>query len=131
MTESPSWVVHKFGGSSVADAKCFERVADIVESQKGPHQAIVLSACKGATDALLDLVSLAESQQPGWRERLAALRERHAGFAASLLDPGARSEYLAQFDRDVEDIAVVLQTTSIMRSAAQTVRDLCSGFGEI
>ncbi len=131
MTESPSWVVHKFGGSSVADAKCFERVADIIESQKGPHQAIVLSACKGVTDALLDLVSLAESQQPVWRERLTAVRERHAGIAQTLLTADAKAEYLAQFDRDVEDIAGVLQTTSIMRSAAQTVRDLCSGFGEI
>jgi bifunctional aspartokinase / homoserine dehydrogenase 1 len=131
MTENPSWVVHKFGGSSVADAKCFERVADIVESQKGLNQAIVLSACKGVTDALLDLVVLAESQQTVWRERLAALRERHAGIAATLLETGSRADYLAQFDRDVEDIAGVLQTTSIMRSAAQTVRDLCSGFGEI
>ena len=67
-------VVQKFGGSSVADAKCFERVADIMESQSGPNQAIVLSACKGVTDALLDLVSLAESQQMSWRERLTALR---------------------------------------------------------
>jgi aspartokinase/homoserine dehydrogenase 1 len=131
MTENPSWVVHKFGGSSVADAKCFERVADIVESQSGPNQAIVLSACKGVTDALLDLVTLAESQQASWRERLSALRERHAGIAASLLEAAGQAEYLAQFDRDVEDIAGVLQTTSIMRSAAQTVRDLCSGFGEI
>jgi aspartokinase len=87
MTETPSWVVHKFGGSSVADAQCIARVAGIVESQRGAQQAVVLSACKGVTDALLDLVSLAESQQPVWRERLAAVRERHAGIAGELLDP--------------------------------------------
>jgi bifunctional aspartokinase / homoserine dehydrogenase 1 len=131
MTETSAWVVHKFGGSSVADAQCFERVAGILESQTGAQQAVVLSACKGVTDALLDLVSQAEAQQPVWRERLAAVRERHAGIAAALLDSAAASDYMVQFDRDVEDIAGVLQTTSIMRSAAQTVRDLCSGFGEI
>jgi aspartokinase/homoserine dehydrogenase 1 len=131
MSENPSWVVHKFGGSSVADARCFERVADIVESQAGPNQAVVLSACKGVTDALLELVTLAESQQTSWRERLTAVRERHAGIAGTLLDAAGQAEYLAQFDRDVQDISGVLQTTSIMRSAAQTVRDLCSGFGEI
>ena len=32
---------------------------------------------------------------------------------------------------NVADLTGVLQTTSIMRSAAQTVRDLCSGYGEI
>ena len=46
-----AWVVHKFGGSSVADAQCFERVADIIESQAATLRlAIVLSACKGVTD---------------------------------------------------------------------------------
>ena len=25
------WIVHKFGGSSVADADCFHRVADIID----------------------------------------------------------------------------------------------------
>jgi aspartokinase/homoserine dehydrogenase 1 len=126
-----AWVVHKFGGSSVADASCFERVAAIVEAQRRPRLAIVLSACKGVTDGLLELVTLAEGQQSEWRARLAALRERHAGIAAALLDERAAGEYVAEFDRDVTDLSGVLQTTSIMRSAAQTVRDLCSGYGEI
>jgi len=126
-----AWVVHKFGGSSVADASCFERVAAIVEAQRRPRLAIVLSACKGVTDGLLELVTLAEGQQSEWRARLAALRERHAGIAAALLDERAAGEYVAEFDRDVTDLSGVLQTTSIMRSTAQTVRDLCSGYGEI
>ncbi len=140
-TDAQAWVVHKFGGSSVADARCFERVADIVESQTvaaasgaaqpRPRLAIVLSACKGVTDALLELVTLAERQQADWRARLGAVRERHAAIAAALLEPGAAAEYQAQFDRDVTDLTGVLQTTSIMRSAAQTVRDLCAGYGEI
>ena len=140
-TDAQAWVVHKFGGSSVADAPCFERVAAIVESQTAetaagvrqprPRLAIVLSACKGVTDALLELVSLAEGQQPEWQQRLGELRARHAGIAAALLDAADADEYLAAFDRDVADLTGVLQTTSIMRSAAQTVRDLCSGYGEI
>jgi aspartokinase len=28
--DSVPWIVHKFGGSSVADADCFRRVADIL-----------------------------------------------------------------------------------------------------
>src|SRR5580692_7115635 len=114
-----AWVVHKFGGSSVADAQCFERVAKIVESQPTEQLAVVLSACKGITDALLELVSLAQAQQSVWHERLAAVRERHAGIAATLLNPDSASTYMSEFDRDVQDIEGVLQTTSIMRSAAQ------------
>ena len=55
-----SWVVHKFGGSSVADAACFERVANILEAQPQKRLGVVLSACRGVTDALLRLVVLAE-----------------------------------------------------------------------
>ena len=66
------WVVHKFGGSSVADAGCFQRVADIVEKSANPREAVVLSACRGVTDDLLALVSLAEKPHgdfaaAGWR----------------------------------------------------------------
>src|SRR5215467_6794716 len=49
MANTASWVVHKFGGSSVADAECFRRVAEIVESQPPGPQGIVLSACRGVT----------------------------------------------------------------------------------
>ena len=55
------WIVHKFGGSSVADAQCFARVADIVESSPRLREAVVLSACRGVTDALLGLLVAAES----------------------------------------------------------------------
>src|ERR1700721_1029009 len=48
------WIVHKFGGSSVADADCFRRVADIVEASPHGREAVVLSACRGVTDALLN-----------------------------------------------------------------------------
>ena len=53
-----AWKVHKFGGSSVADAACMERVARIVEGDPASRKAVVLSACRGVTDALLGLIAL-------------------------------------------------------------------------
>ncbi len=50
-----AWKVHKFGGSSVADAACMQRVARIIEADTAPRKAVVLSACRGVTDALLSL----------------------------------------------------------------------------
>jgi aspartokinase/homoserine dehydrogenase 1 len=140
-SDASSWVVHKFGGSSVADARCFERVATIAEtpsllSASRSHElpervAIVLSACRGVTDELLQLVAAAERQDAGWSARLLALRQRHAVMANELLEPESTAEYLAEFDRDCTDLSGVLQTTSLMRSAAQSVSDLTAGFGEI
>jgi aspartokinase/homoserine dehydrogenase 1 len=125
------WVVHKFGGSSVADADCFRRVAEILESQPGTRIAAVLSACRGVTDALLGLVGLAERQDDSYLGQLRLLRERHATIATTLLQPGSAKAYLEGFDRDCADITGILQTTRIMRSAAQNVRDLVAGFGEV
>ncbi|MET0291790.1 MAG: bifunctional aspartate kinase/homoserine dehydrogenase I [Steroidobacteraceae bacterium] len=125
------WIVHKFGGSSVADADCFRRVADIIESQASPRQGVVLSACKGVTDALLRLVTLAELRDESHIGQLAALRDRHSQIAHTLLPAAEADAWLARFDQDRTDLAGILQTTSLMRSAAQNVRDLVAGYGEI
>lgn len=134
-TAHAPWVVHKFGGSSVADAACFRRVAAIVESwpQGRPacRQGVVLSACKGVTDALLKLVSQAETQDLGYRAGLDALRSRHAAIAGELLSPEAAALYLSAFDRDRHDIEGILDTVRLTRSAARNISDLIAGFGEI
>ncbi|MBU6377053.1 MAG: bifunctional aspartate kinase/homoserine dehydrogenase I [Gammaproteobacteria bacterium] len=126
-----SWVVHKFGGSSVADAACFQRVAAILDAQPAGRLGVVLSACKGVTDALLGLVAQAERQDAGYRAGLEALRERHAGIAGSLLSADAAARYMAGFDRDRQDIDGILHAVRLTRSAGRNITDLIAGFGEI
>jgi bifunctional aspartokinase / homoserine dehydrogenase 1 len=131
-TLGPSaWVVHKFGGSSVADAACFQRVAGILMSQPTHRLAVVLSACRGVTDVLLNLVAAAEKQDPGVTATLAVLRERHTGIAAALLPAESAKAWVGTLDRDLEDLSRILQTTSLMRSAARNVHDLVAGYGEL
>ena len=45
VSDPAAWVVHKFGGSSVADAECFKRVANILETLPPGRLGVVLSAC--------------------------------------------------------------------------------------
>src|SRR5450755_1081754 len=97
------WVGQKFGGSSVADAACFRRVADIVEASTNPREAVVLSACRGVTDALLELVSLAEQRDADFTSAVAALRTRHLDLARTLLSQAACDAYSAQLERDFQD----------------------------
>lgn len=128
---SEPWVVHKFGGSSVADADCFRRVAAILDSIPSRRLGVVLSACRGVTDALLRLVALAEKQDEGYLGEIAALRARHAKIAETLLDAQSARLYLAAFDRDCKDVEGILHTVKLTRSAAQNVTDLIAGYGEI
>jgi bifunctional aspartokinase / homoserine dehydrogenase 1 len=125
------WIVHKFGGSSVADAGCFRRVADIVESSPHPREAIVLSACRGVTDALLKSVSLAENPNGDMTGAIEELWKRHEALAAEILSPSACEAYCMQLARDCKDIAGVLQTVRLIRSATYSMRDVIAGYGEI
>ena len=65
------WRVHKFGGSSVADAACMQRVADIIDREPGKRLGVVLSAARGVTDALLALIQVAQQE----------LARLHEGYA--------------------------------------------------
>jgi aspartokinase/homoserine dehydrogenase 1 len=125
------WIVHKFGGSSVADAGCFRRVAEIVEASPNPREAVVLSACRGVTDALLGLVVLAEKPDGDFPPAIEALKQRHIELAAALISKEACERYNAQLETDCRDIAGMLQTVRLIRSSTYSMRDVISGYGEI
>jgi aspartokinase/homoserine dehydrogenase 1 len=123
--------VHKFGGSSVADADCMRRVAGILRGDPHPRLAVVVSALRGVTDALLGLVDAAERQDSAIDTRIEALRTRHGEIARSLLDQAGAAAYLQQFDRECGDIRSLLYTVHLLRTSSGAMRDLVVGFGEL
>ncbi len=125
------WVVHKFGGSSVADAACFRRVAEIVEASPNPREAIVLSACRGVTDALLQLINLAERTEEDFGPAIRALELQHLKLASELVSQSVYAAYEEKLAGDCQDIASMLKTVRLIRSAGHSMRDVISGFGEI
>src|SRR5271155_5831496 len=126
-----NWIVHKFGGPGAAAAACFRRVADITEASPRPREAVVLSACRGVTDALLDLVTVAERPDGYFPSAIEALKKRHVELARSLVSREACAVYIEQLDRDCRDIAGMLQTVRLIRSSTYSMRDVISGYGEI
>ncbi len=126
-----TWTVHKFGGTSVADAGCIRRVAGIIGSQpRGKNLGVVVSAMKGVTDELLGLVDKAAKQQ-AVEPTLTALRERHEKATVELLGEAGARAVMAELDRDLADIGSILKALSLVRAASHRSRDLVSGYGEI
>jgi aspartokinase/homoserine dehydrogenase 1 len=125
-----AWKVHKFGGTSVADAACIRRVGQIVLDQPGDNLAIVVSAMKGTTDQLLDLIDMA-SKGAGVGATLEDIRERYVRTSVELVGAERAAPLLKLFERDIEDISSVLSALSLVRAASHRSRDLVSGFGEI
>jgi len=125
------WKIHKFGGSSLADATCFRRVAGIVLDQPEPRLGIVVSAMGGMTDALLRLAMLAEQADNTYEAELNAIGTRYATTARELLDGESRVEILDAWGRDADDIRDVLRAIALVKSAPQRSRDVIAGYGEI
>jgi aspartokinase/homoserine dehydrogenase 1 len=125
-----AWVVHKFGGTSVADADCFRRVAQLVAARAGDNLAVVVSAMRGVTDQLLGLVERA-AQGVALGAEIEELRTRYLGTVTQLLPAPSAAVLREQFEKDVESIESVLKALSLVRSASHRSRDLVSGFGEI
>ena len=107
-----------------------QRVADIIEADRGTRLGVVLSACRGVTDSLLALITQAERQQPV-ETAVHALRERHVAIARTLIPGTSADAYVELIDHDCQDIIGILHAVHLTRSASRAVRDLISGFGEI
>ncbi|TKB51165.1 bifunctional aspartate kinase/homoserine dehydrogenase II [Ferrimonas sediminicola] len=96
--------LHKFGGSSLADAECYHRVAHIVQTHGHAGDLVVVSAAGKTTNALLDLLRLARHGQP-FEEALAELKRFQQTLVSETL--GASGQPLS--DQLAADIAHIGQ----------------------
>src|SRR5437879_4737321 len=103
-TARPRCVVHKFGGSSLADAARFRRVADIVAARPEAQRVIVVSAMGGVTDTLVRAVHLSAAGDDAARDAIDAVRTRHRETIAELLSPQVAKRIADALERDLGDI---------------------------
>ncbi|MFG6109847.1 bifunctional aspartate kinase/homoserine dehydrogenase I [Stenotrophomonas nematodicola] len=125
-----STVVHKFGGTSVADAERYRHVAQLLLARDDAVQVTVVSAMKGVTDALIGLAGLAADDAPQWRDDWHALRARHRGAAVALLGEhaGPTVEWL---DARFAQLADVLGALAVIGELPAEVLDRVQGLGEV
>jgi aspartokinase/homoserine dehydrogenase 1 len=125
------WVAHKFGGTSVADADRIAAVARLLLARAdSERQVVVVSAMKGATDALLDLAARAAARDPSWRERAEALARRHREAAHALL--GSRETALhAEIEAEFTGLGELLHAMALLGTAPGAASDFVAGLGEV
>lgn len=116
--------LHKFGGSSLANAECYHRVAHIIQTQGTLGDLVVVSAAGRTTNALLALVTQAQ-QGEDWQTSLASLLE----FQQQLIDStlGLQgTELLAQLSVDAVQIDGLLSEAQIACADIQAYGELWS-----
>ena len=128
-TDSHRRPVHKFGGSSLADAACFHRVADIINSQRQPDALIVVSASGKTTNRLIELLNLFTSGDNAAAATLEGLYSFQRGLIENTLDETEAAPLLAALDEDINTIAGVLENHRLddyQRSFIQSFGELWS-----
>jgi len=109
-----SFVVAKFGGTSVADYDAMNRSADVVVADPDTR-LVVLSASAGVTNLL---VALAEGLEASERQaKLEALHKIQFDILSRLRDPSVISE---EIERLLENIITLAEAASLATSTALT-----------
>lgn len=125
------WKIHKFGGSSLADTECFQRVAKIIAAMPQANIGVVVSAMGGMTNDLLQLAALAEQDDNGVADLLNAIGARYSATSKGLVGGDALIDLLDQWGKDASDIDDMLKAIAMVKSAPQRSRDIVAGYGEI
>ncbi|MFZ4834728.1 bifunctional aspartate kinase/homoserine dehydrogenase II [Rouxiella sp. Mn2063] len=100
--------LHKFGGSSLADAKCYQRVAGIMAEYGHPGDLMVVSAAGSTTNQLISWLKLSQTDRLAAHQVQQSLRRYQSELISGLL-PSAMAEPLtAAFIVDLERLATLL-----------------------
>jgi len=129
----PQLQVMKFGGTSVGDASCIARVAEIVAkaSRVGPL-VVVVSAMSGVTNRLIEAATCSET---GDRERavelLEALREQHFEALKILIqNPETRNLIALGIEELLREAQRLCEGTALIHELTVRTLDSVSSLGE-
>lgn len=123
----------KFGGTSVGDASCIARVAQIVKeaSAEGPIVAVV-SAMGGVTNRLIEAANLSAAAQGLQVEAIfASLRQQHETALASLIkDDAKRKQVAACLGKIFDEGQRLCRGTALLQELTPRTLDAISSLGE-
>jgi aspartate kinase len=125
--------VMKFGGTSVGDAACIRRAAEIVvKAARDSSVVVVVSAMSGVTNRL---IAAAQQAAAGNRHEVddlpATLREQHFAAAQTLVSNESRKfELIAELERITCEVANICQGVSLLRELTPRAHATVSSIGE-
>ncbi|HRP73023.1 MAG TPA: bifunctional aspartate kinase/homoserine dehydrogenase I [Luteimonas sp.] len=125
---APTTRVHKFGGSSVADAARIQALAPLVDDGAGVR-AVVVSAMAGTTNALVAMAEQAASGQD-WSADWSVLRERHL-LTADAIDGDGRHGLRDAVSRDFDGLRDDLLALAAATGDTAPIVAQVHGLGEL
>ena len=127
------WIVHKFGGTSVADAERYRAAAAIVLPHASDERVgIVVSAMSGVTNVLIQSVEFAARRDQSYLGKLRELERRHLETIEKLsLTPAQTAALRETIVSDFAAIEEVLRGVWITRIPSERIMEFVAGHGEL
>ncbi|WJY15280.1 bifunctional aspartate kinase/homoserine dehydrogenase II [Pectobacteriaceae bacterium CE90] len=100
--------LHKFGGSSLADVKCYQRVAGIMAEYSRPGDLMVVSAAGSTTNQLISWLKFSQVDRISAHQIQQVLRRYQSDLITGLLPAESADLLTAAFIHDLERLAALL-----------------------
>jgi len=122
--------IMKFGGTSVGNASCIQKVVEIIRTASGKGDlVVVVSAMAGVTNRLIDAAAQSEAgNRAAGTAIFDELRKQHSFAASALLDSPA--ELLAQMHELLLEGDRLCDDTNRLRQLTPQAADSISSLGE-
>ena len=130
---SESIQVMKFGGTSMGDAECIGRAAQIIARAAHDGSVVaVVSAMSGVTNRLIEAARRSETGDESAATDIAgALSSQHAAAISALVKDPARSAQLGkEIERIINEAANLCRGTALLRELTPRTLDAISSAGE-
>lgn len=120
------FTVHKFGGSCFTSLESFNNVKSLLT---GKNEIIVVSAIKGITTRLQNVLDAAKANEP-YLSEVKLIKKLHKDLAATLLTVAQAKVFHADLDKDFNDIESILISITLVKEYSKEIQDLILGYGE-
>jgi bifunctional aspartokinase / homoserine dehydrogenase 1 len=124
--------IMKFGGTSVGDAACIRRAAEIVAAVDDGAVVAVVSAMGGVTNRLIQAARASATGDDGAAGELGdALRAQHVSAIETLVsDHDTREQLTDETEKILEKVTSLCRGTALLRELTPRALDAISGAGE-
>src|ERR1700682_407321 len=125
--------VMKFGGTSVGNAECIRRAAEIVAPAARQRSVVVVaSAMGGVTNHLIEAAQASAIGDMGAAGNLAEkLRQQHLEAIDTLIGDGdKRTQLAAELNQIIEEVTSLCRGTALLRELTPRTLDAISSAGE-
>ncbi len=123
----------KFGGTSLGDASCIARTAQIcAAAARESSVVVVVSAMSGVTNRLIEAATFSEAgESEKSSEQLAAIRRQHEpALEALIADAPTRKKLAHRIEDILGEAARLCEGTALLRELTPRTLDLVSSLGE-